>query len=114
MPEPKDQECAEEERLFAELKHALAMLVETQSAQLVAVAAGDRQTSALDQEIHIALSAWQRARYAYMRHVMDHECRFSNDLIATSELFQQPTRFSSFELIRSPPCSDTTELRLSM
>ena len=81
MPEPKDQECAEQERLFVELKHALATLVETQSAQMVAVAVGDRQTSALDQEIHIALSAWQHARCACMRHVMDHGCRLSNDLI---------------------------------
>jgi hypothetical protein len=81
MPEPNDQEYAEQERLFEELTNALATLVEVQSSQLAAVAAGDRQVSGFDEQIHATLSAWQRARYAYMRHVMDHGCRFTADLI---------------------------------
>lgn len=67
--------------MFGELTHALATLVEIQSLQMTALAVGENDTSRFDQKIHAALSVWQRARYAYMQHVVAHGCRFGADLI---------------------------------
>lgn len=77
----KTEKCAEQEHLFTELARALATLVEIQRLQMAALAAGEKETSRFDEEIQVALSAWQRARHAYMRHVIDHGCRSGNDLI---------------------------------
>jgi hypothetical protein len=46
-----------------------------------ALASGDGQESRFEEEIRVALSAWQDARRAYMRHVINHGCRSSKDLI---------------------------------
>lgn len=82
LPEPSEhKKCVEQERLFTELTHALATLVEVQGLQIAALAAGEQDTSRFNEEIRAALSAWERARYAYMEHVMDHGCRFGVDLI---------------------------------
>ena len=75
------QKCIQQERLFAELKHTLGNLVEMQSLQLAALAVGDLDVSRFEEEIRVALWAWQHARHAYIQHVLDHGCRSSNDLI---------------------------------
>ena len=79
---PEDHaECGEQERLFAELTHALRNVVEIQGSQIAAVKLGDRDISRFDEEIRVALRAWQRARHIYIWHVLDHGCRSSDDLI---------------------------------
>ena len=59
-----DAECAEEKRLFAKLSHTLGSLVEIQSSQMAALAMGDRQISRFEEEIRVAICAWQHARHA--------------------------------------------------
>ena len=81
MPEPNEAGCAEEKRLFAQLRHTLGSLVEIQRSHMDALAVGDGQVSRFEEEIRIALSAWQNARYSYMRHISDHGCRSSKDPI---------------------------------
>ena len=81
MPESNEAECADENRLFGELRHALGSLVEIQRSHMEALALGDAQASRFEEKIRVALSAWQDARRAYMRHVMGHGCRSSKDLI---------------------------------
>ena len=81
MPEPNEASCTEEKRLFAELKCTLGTLMEIQRAHMDALAVGDGQVSRFEEEIRLALSAWQHARYAYMRHISDHGCRSNKDLI---------------------------------
>jgi hypothetical protein len=81
MPEWNAAECADENRLFAELRNTLGSLVQIQRSHMEALALGDGQESRFEEEIRVALSAWQDARRAYMRHVMDHGCRSNKDLI---------------------------------
>ena len=73
--------CSEEKSLFTELKSALKNVVEIQSSQMAAIHLGDRKVSKLDEEIRIALRAWHKTRYVYMRHILDHGCRSGQDLI---------------------------------
>ena len=81
MPESNETECVQQERLFAEVKQALGNLVKVQSLQMAALALGNRKVSRFNQEIRVALRAWQHARHAYLQHVLDHGCRSSSDLI---------------------------------
>ena len=81
MPESNGVGCAEEKRLFVELKHTLGSLVEIQRAHMDALSSEDGQVSRFEDEIRVALSAWQNTRYAYMRRISDHGCRSSKDLI---------------------------------
>ena len=81
MPESDETECAEESRLFVELKRSLGSLVAIQHSHMEALASGECQESRFEEEIRVALSAWQDARHAYVRHVSDHGCRSSNNLI---------------------------------
>ena len=81
MPESTETECADEDRLFAELRRTLGSLVEIQHSHMEALAAGAGQESRFEEEIRIALSAWQDARHAYVRHVSNHGCRSNNSLI---------------------------------
>ena len=81
MPESNEAECAEEKRLFMELGRTLGSLVEIQRSHMEALTFGEDQVSRLEGEIRVALSARQDARHAYVRHVLDHGCRSSKDLI---------------------------------
>jgi len=72
--------CEENERLFERLTCALRCVIEMQGCQIAAVKLGDRKTGKFDQEIRVALQAWQDARSAYLQHVLDHGCRSSDDL----------------------------------
>ena len=81
MPESSDVECHEEKRIFAEMRRALGYLVEMQSLQMAALALGETKVSRFEEEIRVALWTWEHARHAYIRHVLDHGCRSSNDLI---------------------------------
>ena len=81
MPEPNGSKCPEAERLFAELRAALKRVVEIQSSQIAAVQLGDRRVSGFDEEIRVALWAWQHSRRAYVEHVLDHGCSSGKDLI---------------------------------
>ena len=81
MPESTETECADENHLFLELKRTLGSLVEIQHSHMEALASGAGQESRFEEEIGIALSAWQDARRAYVRHVSNHGCRSSNSLI---------------------------------
>ena len=81
MPEANhDAECAEQERLFAELTRSLRNVVEIQSSQIAALKLGERDTSTFDEEIRIALGAWHKARHVYMQHILDHGCCSGDDL----------------------------------
>ncbi len=64
-----------------ELKRTLGSLVEIQRSYMEALSLGDAQVSQFEEEIHSALSAWRDASHAYVRHVLDHGCRSSKDLI---------------------------------
>jgi hypothetical protein len=81
MSESNEYTCSEEKRLYAELRHAFGCFVEMQSLQISALALGDREVSRFEEEIRVALSALQDARHAYVRHVLNHGCRSSKDLI---------------------------------
>jgi hypothetical protein len=81
MPEPNGSPCPEAERLFAELRTALKRVVEIQSCQIAALKLGDRRVSGFDEEIRVALWAWQQSRRAYVEHVLDHGCSSSDDPI---------------------------------
>ena len=81
MPESNASECPEQDRLCVNLRHALGSLVEMQSSQMAAITSGNQKGSKFDEEIRIALQAWEHARYVYIRHVLDHGCRSSQDLI---------------------------------
>jgi hypothetical protein len=81
MPESNTAECADENRLFLELKRTLGSLVEIQHSHLEALASGYSKESRFEEEISIALSAWQDARHAYVLHVSNHGCRSSQNLI---------------------------------
>jgi hypothetical protein len=81
MPESNAAECADEKRLFTELRNTLGSLVQIQRSHMEALASGDGQESRFEEEIRIALSTWQDSRRAYVRHVMGHGCRSSKDLI---------------------------------
>src|SRR5260370_36121334 len=74
MPETDGSPCREAERLFAELRSALKRVVEIQSCQIAALKLGDRRVSGFEEEIRVALSAWQHSRRAYVEHVLDHGC----------------------------------------
>ena len=67
-------DCAEQERLHAELSHALRAVVEIQSSQIAAVKLGDKCISHFEEEIGVAVNAWQNARRAYIRHCAEHGC----------------------------------------
>jgi len=75
MPEANAAECAEEKRL------CLGSLVEIQRSHIDALSSGDGPVARFEDEIRVALSAWQHARYAYMRHISDHGCRPGKNLI---------------------------------
>jgi hypothetical protein len=79
--ESNEAECADEKRLFVELRNSLGSLVQIQRSHMQALASGDGQESRFEEEIRVALSAWQDARRAYMLHVINHGCRSSKDLI---------------------------------
>jgi hypothetical protein len=81
MSESNEAECADENRLFVELRRTLGSLVEIQHSHMEALASGDGQESRFEEEIGIALSAWQDARHAYVQHVSNHGCRSSKNLI---------------------------------
>ena len=80
MPGSNEAECAEEKRRFAELRHTLGSLVEIQRSHMEARALGDGQVSRFEEDIRVALCAWQHARHAYLQHIFDHGCRFSENL----------------------------------
>jgi hypothetical protein len=42
---------------------------------------GGRKTLGFDEEIRVAMWAWQHARQPYVQHVLDHECSSAKDLI---------------------------------
>jgi hypothetical protein len=67
-------DCPEQARLHAELSHAIRAVVEIQSSQIAAVRLGDTRTSHFEEEIRIAVKAWQSARRAYMQHCAEHGC----------------------------------------
>jgi hypothetical protein len=67
-------ECAERERLHAELSQALRAVVEIHGSQIAALQLGDTRTSHFEEEILIAVDAWQGARRAYIRHCTEHGC----------------------------------------
>ena len=81
MPEPNGSTCQEAERLFKELKTALKRVVEVQSCQIAALKSEGGQVVGFDEEIRVAIWAWQHARHAYMEHVLVHECSSAKDLI---------------------------------
>lgn len=66
--------CAEQARLHAELSQALRAVVEIHGSQMAALQLGDTRTSHFEEEILIAVDAWQSARRAYIRHCTKHGC----------------------------------------
>src|SRR5260370_33339386 len=56
MPESNEAECADEKRLFVELRRTLGSLMETQRAHMDALSSGDGQVSRFEDEIRVALS----------------------------------------------------------
>lgn len=81
MPESSEAPCPEEKRLFMELRDTLGSLIEIQRSHMEALSFAENQMSRFEGEIRVALSAWQDARQTYVRHVLDHGCRSSRDLI---------------------------------
>jgi hypothetical protein len=59
-----EAECAEEKRLFAELRHTLESLVEMQRSHTEALALGDGHASRFEEDIGVALWAWERGHAA--------------------------------------------------
>jgi hypothetical protein len=78
--ESNQTECAEQERLFAELTRALRNLLDIQGSQVSTPKLGDTRDSEFEKEIGVALWALEHARQAYMQHVMDHGCRSRKNL----------------------------------
>ena len=81
MPEPYGSTCQEAERLFMELRTALKRVVEVQSCQIASLKSEGGQVPGSDEDIRVAIWAWQHARHAYVEHVLDHECSSGKDLI---------------------------------